>query len=418
MGYVEPDPAFSQDEGPRGLECTPLSLARGGAPGLTLPGGRDRPGAAGPLRADGPSIQCSEGASLGIDLGEVWQEGWHGFDTVIDVRAPAEFAEDHLPGAVSMPVLSDDERARVGTVYTQDSPFTARKIGAALVAKNAAAHIESHLLDKPGAWRPLVYCWRGGQRSGSFATILQQIGWRVEVLEGGYRSYRRGVVAALYDENLPFRMLRLDGLTGTGKTAVLGQLAVRGHQVLDLEALAGHRGSALGAMEGDQPAQKGFESNVMARLAEFDPGHIVLVEAESSRIGEIRLPTSLWAAMRAAPKIEITAAPESRSEYLAAEYADLYADPDRLLDDLELLRAHVGGAAIAFYQELAAARDWRGLALDLIQRHYDPAYLRARRKDSAPVAAKFEARDLREGGLADVADQIDRHLRAEETRRP
>ena len=156
-----------------------------------------------------------------FELGDAWQAEWTRFDTVIDVRAPAEFAEDHLPGAVSMPVLSDAERARVGTIYKQDSPFTARKIGAALVARNAADHIEKRLMEEGGAWQPLVYCWRGGQRSGSFATILRQIGWRVALLEGGYRSYRRQVVAALYDQALPFRLIRLDGNTGTAKTALL-----------------------------------------------------------------------------------------------------------------------------------------------------------------------------------------------------
>ena len=125
------------------------------------------------------------------------------FDQVIDVRSPAEYAEDHLPGAISLPVLSDAERARVGTIYVQEDRFLARKIGAALVARNAAAHIEGPLADRDGGWRPLVYCWRGGQRSGAFTGILQQIGWRAETIAGGYRSYRRLVVAALYDSPFP-----------------------------------------------------------------------------------------------------------------------------------------------------------------------------------------------------------------------
>ena len=131
---------------------------------------------------------------MSVGIGDLRDAVWRNFDDVIDVRAPSEFAEDHLPGAISLPVLSDAERARVGTIYKQESPFAARKIGAALVARNAARHIEERLMDKGGGWRPLVYCWRGGQRSNAFATILRQIGWRVEVLEGGYRSYRRAVV--------------------------------------------------------------------------------------------------------------------------------------------------------------------------------------------------------------------------------
>jgi tRNA 2-selenouridine synthase len=198
--------------------------------------------------------------------------GQAGFDTIIDVRSPSEYAEDHVPGAVSMPVLSDAERAEVGTIYTQESPFRARKIGAALVARNAARHIEERLMGMEGGWRPLVYCWRGGQRSGSFASILGQIGWRVEVLEGGYRTWRRLVVGRLYDADLGLRLIRLDGYTGTAKTALLAEVAALGGQVIDLEGLARHRGSILGDVEGVQPAQKGFETALVQALDGLDPG--------------------------------------------------------------------------------------------------------------------------------------------------
>ncbi len=195
----------------------------------------------------------------------------HGFDALIDVRSPAEFAEDHVPGAISLPVLSNEERARVGTIYTQEAPFTARKIGAALVARNAAAHIEGPLADKDGGWRPLVYCWRGGQRSGSFASILQQIGWRAEVIEGGYRSYRRLVVAAMHDTVLPHRLVLIDGNTGTAKTEILHRLARRGVQVVDLEGLAAHRGSVFGPVAKPQPSQKAFEGALAAAFDGLDP---------------------------------------------------------------------------------------------------------------------------------------------------
>ena len=160
-----------------------------------------------------------------------------GFDATIDVRSPSEFAEDHVPGAINLPVLSDEERARVGTIYVQEDSFLARKIGAALVARNAAQHIEGPLADHPGGWRPLIYCWRGGQRSGSFASILAQIGWRAETLDGGYRSYRRLVVQTLYDNPFPTRVVLLDGNTGTAKTELLRLLGPRGVQAIDLEGL-------------------------------------------------------------------------------------------------------------------------------------------------------------------------------------
>ena len=154
-----------------------------------------------------------------------------GFDDIIDVRAPAEWAEDHIPGAINLPVLDDAERAQVGTVYKQVNPFTARKLGAALVARNAATHLQGPLADKPGGWRPLVYCWRGGQRSGSFASILAQIGWRVELVAGGYKAFRGLVVDALYHQPVPAPVVVLDGNTGSAKTEVLALLAARGVQV-------------------------------------------------------------------------------------------------------------------------------------------------------------------------------------------
>ena len=205
------------------------------------------------------------------------------FDDIIDVRSPAEFAEDHVPGAINLPVLSDAERAEVGTVYVQDSPFKARKIGAALVAQNAARHLQGPLADRDGGWRPLIYCWRGGQRSGSFAAILSQIGWRAEVLEGGYKSYRRLVVDSLYERAFPAPVVLLDGNTGTAKTEVIARLPALGVQSIDLEGLANHRGSALGG-QGAQPSQKAFETALAMRVAALDPSRPVVVEAESSRI--------------------------------------------------------------------------------------------------------------------------------------
>ena len=231
----------------------------------------------------------------------------HGYDTVIDVRSPAEFAEDHIPGAISLPVLDNEERARVGTIYKQQSPFLARKLGAALVFRNAADHIEQRLSHHEGGWRPLVYCWRGGQRSGSFAWMLGQIGWRSESIEGGYRTYRRLVNATLYDLPLPHRLVALDGFTGTAKTELLKRAAVRGVQVLDLEGCAEHRGSLLGATGQPQPSQKRFETRLAGVLSGLDPVRPVLVEAESSKIGERIVPPSIWDAMKVAPRIVVEA---------------------------------------------------------------------------------------------------------------
>lgn len=306
------------------------------------------------------------------------------FDDIIDVRAPAEWAEDHIPGAISLPVLDDDERARVGTIYKQVSPFTARKVGAALVAKNAAAHLEGPLADKPGGWQPLVYCWRGGQRSGSFASILSQIGWRVEVVQGGYKSWRRLVVEALYDQPFAHRLMVLDGNTGTAKTEVLALLAARGVQVVDLEGLANHRGSLFGHM-GEQPSQKAFEGRLALALARLDPGRPVVVEAESAKVGDCRLPPKLWRAMVTAPRISIEAPRRARAEYLVRAYADLVADVARLDGVVASLAPAHPREVIAAWRAMAAAGDFVDLAEGLMAQHYDPRYGKHRARMDAPV---------------------------------
>lgn len=328
----------------------------------------------------------------------------HGFDDIIDVRAPAEFAEDHLPGAISLPVLDDEERARVGTIYKQVSPFTARKLGAALVARNAAAHLEGVLADKPGGWRPLVYCWRGGQRSGSFATILGQIGWRVETLAGGYKAWRGLVVEAVYDTPVRSPVMVLDGNTGSAKTEVLNLLPGFGVQVIDLEGLARHRGSLFGSV-GVQPSQKAFEGALAQALAGLDPGRPVVVEAESSKIGNCRLPPEIWKAMVAAPRVAIAAPRKARAEYLARAYADLTADAGRLAATVDLLRPMQPAEVIAEWQALAGAGEFVALADSLMERHYDPRYGKHRARMGAP-AVEVVVDDLSPAALLGIAARV------------
>jgi len=324
------------------------------------------------------------------------------FDDIVDVRSPSEFAEDHLPGALSLPVLSDAERALVGTIYVQQERFLARKIGAALVARNAAAHLEGPLADRDGGWRPLVYCWRGGQRSGSFASILQQVGWRAETVQGGYRSYRRLVVRALYDTPLPLRLVVVDGGTGTAKTALLHHLRAQGAQALDLEGLAAHRGSLFGARAGGQPGQKLFESRLALALAALDPSAPVFVEAESAKVGERLLPPSLWEAMKSAPRLRLDAPLEARARYLVTAYADLLEDVPALLAVLERLVPYHGHAQVQAWQALAREGRFAPLAAALVEAHYDPRYLRSAARHKPPLATLGMAR-LDEADLAATA---------------
>lgn len=329
-----------------------------------------------------------------------------GFDEIIDVRSPAEFATDHLPGAVNLPVLDDAERARVGTIYVQEDPFRARKIGAALVARNAARHIENHLADRDGSYRPLVYCWRGGLRSGAFATILSQIGWRAETLAGGYAAYRRLIVRLLYGAPLGFRLLLLDGNTGTAKTALLGRLGAAGHQVLDLEGLTNHRGSIFGALPGGQPTQKAFESRLAARLAAFDPGRPLLAEAESSRLGRITLPPALWSAIRSAPRIEIAAPVAERARYLVRTYGDAVGDTEALERTLSDLTRFHGRETVAEWQALAREGALEKLAAELVTRHYDPGYARQRTRMDRVPGMQIALDDLTERGIDRAAERI------------
>jgi tRNA 2-selenouridine synthase len=302
------------------------------------------------------------------------------FDAILDVRSPAEFAADHVPGAINLPVLYDAERAEVGTLYVQTSRFLARRVGAAKVARNIADHLEGALSDRPPGFRPLIYCWRGGMRSNAMATVLAQVGWQVTLLEGGYRTWRRRVVGRLHDAPAlepPPAIRLLDGPTGSGKTALLGALAARGAQVLDLEALAGHRGSLFGATVQGQPGQKLFESRLLDALDRLDPGRPLFAEAESSRIGALSVPAALWAAMRAAPRIVLDASVEARVRHILAHYGWIGADRAALAEAIRRLPSHHSKALRESWLALAAAGDLPPLVQGLLASHYDPAYARS-----------------------------------------
>jgi tRNA 2-selenouridine synthase len=309
------------------------------------------------------------------------------YDCVIDVRSPAEFAEDHLPAAINLPVLSNEERAEVGTIYVRDSRFRARRLGAALIARNVARHLETALADKPAKFRPLLYCWRGGMRSNAMATILSAIGWRTGVVEGGYKTWRRMAVAALFMSDAPIPFMRLDGATGSGKSAVLRAAARGGAQAIDLEALANHKGSVFGAAPGSaQPPQKLFESRLYDELRRMDGARPILVEAESAHIGRVTLPRRVWNAMAASPRVELTAPPAARADYVVATYADFIAAPGAVDAAVDRLRPFQPKERIEEWRSLAAARDWKSLALALMEHHYDPLYARGRKRGPAPAA--------------------------------
>ena len=278
------------------------------------------------------------------------------FDAILDTRSPAEFAEDHVPGAVSCPVLDNEERARVGTIYKQVSPFEAKKLGAALVARNIARHIETAFLDKPRTWKPLVYCWRGGKRSGAMAHVLREIGWEARTLEGGYKAYRRHVVESLAALPLKFNFKVIHGVTGSGKSRVLRALQEAGAQVLDLEELAAHRGSVLGNLPGrPQPSQKMFESMLLNSLLAFDVSREIYVEGESRKIGQLQIPEALIGRMRASECVLLQADIETRVALLLEEYRHFFTDPAALGAQLDCLAGLHGRDRVGEWKALAAA---------------------------------------------------------------
>lgn len=334
-------------------------------------------------------------------------ETLNGFDAIIDVRAPDEFAEDHIPGAINLPVLSNEERAEVGTVYKQQSTFGARRLGAGYVSNNIAKHLAGFFADQPPSSRFLIYCWRGGLRSNAMATILSKVGWRIGLLQGGYKTWRRAVVQSLRQETELLNIILLDGQTGTAKTNLLTRFARAGGQTINLEKLAAHRGSVFGAHRNEpQPSQKYFESMLWAELSKQDHLKPVLVEAESNRIGRCEIPKRLWQSMRAAPVIAIEADHCTRSSYLVEAYNDIVSNRDTISAAIDRLKPFHPKEQIDNWHELARTQSNESLAASLMREHYDPSYNRSRKaRESTPICVVTLA-GFDHGALEFAASQI------------
>ncbi len=337
------------------------------------------------------------------DVGEL-----DGYDEIIDTRSPAEYAEDHIPGAINLPVLDDAERAQVGTLYKQVSAFDAKKLGAAMVARNIARHLDTHFTKQPKGYRPLIYCWRGGSRSGAMTHILRSVGWQAMQLIGGYKAYRTRVITDLASLPEALSLKVVCGPTGVGKSRFLRALREAGAQVLDLEDLAAHMGSVLGAYpDRPQPSQKFFDSLIWEQLRRFDPSRVVFVESESKKIGNLHTPDALLACMRAADCLNLQAEIPLRVRLLKEEYAHFLADSPPLLRQLDCLVNLRGSAQVERWKALARLGEWDRLVTELLEIHYDPAYNHSLSKNyvRAPEAPVLELIDAAPASFLDLARQ-------------
>ena len=334
-----------------------------------------------------------------------WQSAY--FDMIIDVRSPEEFQIDHIPSAVNMPVLTDSQRNEIGKIYKEISPFEARKLGASYVSQNISAHVKNRLLTKNREFKPLVYCWRGGQRSGAFSRVLSEIGWQTYQLEGGYKTYRKGVISQLNNYSCKIKLIRLAGYTGAGKTKLLHVLRQKGKQVIDLEQLAGHRGSLLGEIKNKkQPSQKQFEGNILSAIQKMSSAQHIFVEAESSTIGNLMLPAPFWKKLKSAPFIWLEVPLDSRSKFLIDEYAWLTQRTDTLKKLVELIKRKGDLKLAELVAEDINRCDWKSVAENLLSSYYDRSYKKSLQRSPALKLAKLFQDNCSESAVNATANKI------------
>ena len=329
------------------------------------------------------------------------------FDTIIDVRSPLEFAEDHIVGAINCPVLSDLERQKVGTIYKKESSFKAKIIGSSLTAKNIAFHIENNFMEKKGSWQPLIYCWRGGQRSKAFSIVLSEVGWRTNQLKGGYKEYRNQVINFLDNIGPKLKITLISGKTGSAKTKILKSIENEGGQILDLEGLANHKGSLLGKIPDlIQPSQKFFESLIFNKIQNLNLKDKIYIEAESSKIGNIHIPKSIWKKMIKSPRIEISANVELRAKFLVSDYDYMCNDPTLINPIIKGLKNRLSKELFDEWTNLIDRKKWFDLTKSFLENHYDPSYSSNTIKNDRKVIKKITATSLNNSAIEGIAKKI------------
>ena len=329
------------------------------------------------------------------------------YDTIIDVRSPSEFEIDHIVGAINCPILYDDERQKVGTIYKQISSFKAKIIGSSLSAKNIAFHIEKEFLEKKGSWKPLIYCWRGGQRSKAFSIVLSEVGWRTYQLSGGYKEYRNDIIKYLDNIGMKLKIILISGKTGSAKTKILHSIRDQGAQILDLEGLARHKGSLLGAIPNlKQPSQKFFESLLFYEINKLNLKKNIFIEAESSKVGNVHIPKSIWSNMILSKRIEVVADVNTRAKFLIDDYQYMCKNPILIKPMIKGLKSRLSNNLIDSWEKLIDEKKWFELTKSFLENHYDTSYSSNTIKNDRKVIRELQATTLNNDDIKNIAKII------------
>ncbi|MCD6187484.1 MAG: tRNA 2-selenouridine(34) synthase MnmH [Desulfuromusa sp.] len=324
---------------------------------------------------------------------------------IIDVRTPAEFAEVTIPGAVNVPIFSNEERIEIGTVFKQQGKRDARKLGVKLVAPNIPMLMDRVEELREGYPGPvIVFCWRGGMRSLAMTSFMNLAGIPARQLLGGHKGFRRKILDYFEQQQWP-PVFVLRGLTGTGKTRVLQQLAKMDYPVVDLEGLANHRGSAFGALGLEpQPSQKKFEALLWARLEELKESPYLVTEGESLHIGRVLVPKTFHQAMQIQPSLWITASLEVRTQIILEDYPALDQLKEQFEKPINALKERLGGKVVAEFLDLLDSGQWDKLVRELMVRYYDPLYLHTLPEQRVEI--KLESVDSATHEVAAALDEL------------